>query len=385
MKLKVERIISSNLEFLFRKLVTESTITQLFKHRLVKSYIITPLFWGMQQNERIKYFSNGASCCMKSETDLESSEPFTQIIKDKHGKFVGIAKNFPRNEQDRCAILYMFVLNRKENIERFQRWRTDIFKKVEADRLRSGRIMVKSYTNSENGSDRWKTRRGRSMDSIFINREIKDKLIHSLKQYMARSDWFEQNGIPNHFGIMLHGEPGTGKSSIAQALAHYFGTDLCVLTGDSLNVLQQVVNKSSVDTSYTIILIEDIDTYQETETRDTENTQDKGKDRKIGMGTILNLLDGPLNGDHIIYIFTTNHPEKLDPAITRPGRIDLDLYISYPDDDAMNQFLKYYYKGRSLPNGYHVNEKISFASCQIDIMNEMPFERFLEKYCRKDA
>jgi chaperone BCS1 len=126
----------------------------------------------------------------------------------------------------------------------------------------------------------------------------------------------------------LHGPPGSGKSSFIQALAGSLEYNICVmslsergLTDDKLNHLLANVPERS------LILLEDIDAAFTGRTP----TADQGFRSNVTFSGLLNALDGVASSSSQRTIFmTTNHIDRLDPALIRPGRVDVQQLL----DDA---------------------------------------------------
>lgn len=133
---------------------------------------------------------------------------------------------------------------------------------------------------------------------------------------------------------MFYGPPGTGKSSIIAAMANYlkfdvYDLDLKEVQGNSdlRKLLVGTKNRS-------ILVIEDIDACGlGLQSRETENDSPNSNDDddKISLSGLLNFVDGLWSscGDERIIVFTTNHKERLDPALLRPGRMDVQVEMSY--------------------------------------------------------
>jgi len=150
--------------------------------------------------------------------------------------------------------------------------------------------------------------------------------------------WYKAHGIPYKRGFLLFGPPGSGKSSIIQAIAGKYKRNICFVqpmkekfTDETFNTCIQVAPKKS------FIVLEDIDAYFK-------------KDRKtnhqscpLTFSGLLNGLDGVSNTDGQIFIITTNFIDRLDDALVRSGRVDLK--IEFPTvtlDLAFDMFLKFY-------------------------------------------
>ena len=70
---------------------------------------------------------------------------------------------------------------------------------------------------------------------------------------------------------------------------------------------------------------------------------------KLDLSGLLNVLDGVVDCPNRILIMTTNHPEKLDPALIRPGRIDKIIYLGYLQAPEAKEMVEHYFK-KSLTN-----------------------------------
>ncbi|XP_035711332.1 mitochondrial chaperone BCS1-like isoform X2 [Folsomia candida] len=166
-------------------------------------------------------------------------------------------------------------------------------------------------------------------------------------------NWYVEKGIPYRRGYLLHGPPGCGKSSLVKAISGELGYNICVvslsqrLTDDTVTELLNRAPEKSV------ILLEDIDAaFGSREEKDLgESGGPKSSPAFYGhphsfltFRGLLNALDGVASSDDGQIVFlTTNYPERLDPALIRPGRVDLKVRIDYPDDAQIGgMFDKFY-------------------------------------------
>lgn len=166
----------------------------------------------------------------------------------------------------------------------------------------------------------------RNFDTVFT--PCKDVLIQHLDKWRANKDLYKQHGLAYKTGILLEGPPGTGKSSLAKVIASYMNYNLYVITdAASVKSIASRVKENSV------LLIEDIDCTLDIN-RDEIDAKDKDNgikyeeiNGKAMLGNILNILDGVASPENVIFVITTNCLDKLDDALIRKGRIDLQLHI----------------------------------------------------------
>lgn len=172
-----------------------------------------------------------------------------------------------------------------------------------------------------NGNGGGLRRRKRGLATVFVDDAIKQRLVERFTWFAGAEDWHAARGIPWKLGIILHGPPGTGKTSLIHALASDFGYNIKYIK--SLHGLGAAFMAGGKDD---LFVIEDIDTMAGGLHRDGAHGQDihRGAAELRGspMHEILNAMDGMQTPDGLKFIVTTNHIGRLDPAIVRPGRID---------------------------------------------------------------
>lgn len=221
----------------------------------------------------------------------------------------------------------------------------------------------------------------RTFENTFIPSEHEMLIKESIDTFKSKREWYMENNIPYHFGFLLYGEGGTGKTSIAQAIAEYADAQLISFPGDRISELPKMmggmISTVSIDkNSYRVILIEDIDCGFAEKAIDTEYDDESGKfksvERKVGLASILNALDGMAAPTNAIYVFTTNHIEKLDPAIIRPGRCDVKLEIPTVTRETFIKFCKYHYgvdcSGIESLRDDRIRKDATFAELQTHVM-----------------
>lgn len=174
----------------------------------------------------------------------------------------------------------------------------------------------------------------REFKDIFMKN--KDFLIQSLDNWTVNKEIFESKGILHKLGILLHGEPGCGKSSIAKAIADYLGYDLYYINLKGFKEYERLVYKLTSIPEKSVILFEDIDCL----IGNRENENDNEKDEILN--TALNFIDGVLSPNDCIIVATTNYLERLDAAFTRDGRFDIKIETTKLDLDLATEMCNSY-------------------------------------------
>ena len=215
----------------------------------------------------------------------------------------------------------------------------------------------------------------RMLDSISINEDSKNKLISHIDNFYKNKDFYLKNGIPYRTCILLHGPPGTGKTSIIKAIASEYDKQISLIDIDTMSG-PKIKSALCQASDNCIIAIEDVDSASEILTRTKENETINFS--AGGISGFLNAFDGIGTFSNKIIIMTTNHLEKLDPAILRPGRVDLILKIDLLESDSIKQYLNRFFKDVVIPD--KVLQPISGCKLQQLILeSDNDFERLYSK------
>jgi chaperone BCS1 len=231
----------------------------------------------------------------------------------------------------------------------------------------------------------------RDMDTIFIPQKQKYELISAIEKFINNKDWYIKNGIPYQLGILLYGPPGTGKSSLIKSVASYFDKNICLLRASELENIQDAIIDLPKES---ILVIEDIDSNNLVHNREERNREQhivvrannqrhNAQDAKppINLSDVLNTFDGLLAPSGRVLIMTTNHLEKLDPALIRPGRADIKLEIGYVNAETFAAFIRHFY-GIVLNEPFRLkSEKLTISAIQNDyLVNNLSFKEIIENY-----
>lgn len=195
--------------------------------------------------------------------------------------------------------------------------------------------MVGVYSAISGSWQREKSLNKRPLSTLITEQNTAESIRADLEWFYGARSWYAERYIPYRRGYLLYGMPGTGKSSLAHCLASELGLELYVvqlaqmgLDDTSLRRLFKLVPPKS------LLLLEDIDClFSSRQTKPSNDvdlvenedgsfsTQIK-QSSPITLSGLLNALDGVTGQEGSVVIMTTNHPERLDPALIRPGRVD---------------------------------------------------------------
>jgi chaperone BCS1 len=161
----------------------------------------------------------------------------------------------------------------------------------------------------------------RALNSVILPEGDSQKMLSQITQFQQSEAWYAGLGIPYRMGVLLYGPPGNGKSSLVMAVASELNLDVCVLNLSTSGMTdEKIIEQFTNLPEKAILLIEDIDCI-------FHSREKKEGAECITFSGLLNAIDGVLAGDNRILFLTTNHKEKLDPALIRPGRCDVHMLI----------------------------------------------------------
>ncbi|KAK0617190.1 BCS1 N terminal-domain-containing protein [Immersiella caudata] len=235
-------------------------------------------------------------------------------------------------------------------------------------------LIYRGTTRSGTSEPTWQrsmARTTRPFSTVILNEKVKKDLIDDVTDYLdpATRRWYSNRGIPYRRGYLLHGPPGTGKSSLSLALAGFFKMRIYIVSLSSVAASEE--NLASLFAELPrrcVVLLEDIDSAGLTHTREDgssevvpaddadavpgqltsgEGSSSSGGPPKppgtttvvsqpigrLSLSGLLNILDGVASQEGRVLIMTTNHVEKLDKALIRPGRVDMIVKFDKADAD----------------------------------------------------
>lgn len=271
-----------------------------------------------------------------------------------------------------------------------------------------------SFTNTDKeGDDAQKYKRYRlsdhkTFDSLFFPE--KDALLTLLSDFEQKRGKFGIAGFPHKLGVMLHGPPGTGKTSLIKALAHATNRSIISIPLGMIKTNQQLMDvmydlklqiqgndsPPTLEFKDVIFVIEDVDAASKIVLRRDKATSEPAFDPKhvrnlaaaaaraqagpptpmdeanveagppsegpkpptmddmvealikprpdeLNLAGVLNVLDGVVDTPGRMLILTSNHPELLDPALIRPGRVDRLIHLGYMQPAQAAKMLTHYF------------------------------------------
>lgn len=164
----------------------------------------------------------------------------------------------------------------------------------------------------------------RDISTLFINE--KERLLSVINRWTEEKEFYITHGIQYKLGILVSGEPGTGKSTLGRVIASYLNYTLVYVDLSSIDSANKLIENLTQINPESVIILEDIDCV-------LGNREDeKSTPESIQLtNAILNFLDGVLSPENCIIIASTNYVDRLDPAVKRPGRFDLQLELGKLD------------------------------------------------------
>ena len=294
---------------------------------------------SLDDNEEITDEFLGVKLWWTSKRRLPTSSTFTFYPNSDEKRYYRLS--FHRRHRDLITSMYLsHVIKEGKGIEVRNRQR-------------------KLYTNgsSENWYSEKRTKwthvlfeHPATFDTLAMDPKKKKDIINDLVKFQKGKEYYNKIGKAWKRGYLLYGPPGTGKSTMISAMSNFLDYDVYDLELTAVKDNTEL-RKLLIDTSNkSIIVIEDIDcsldlTGQREEKKKKKDDEDEEKDQvrkkaeemenvqksKVTLSGLLNFIDGiwsACGGERVI-VFTTNHVDKLDPALIRRGRMDKHIELSY--------------------------------------------------------
>lgn len=214
----------------------------------------------------------------------------------------------------------------------------------------------------------------RKLNSIFTDGDVQIELYNDIKKFLDNRELYKKLNYPYNYCALLHGVPGSGKSSTLLALATELNRNITYINLASASAIK-LLRQLNESPNETLFVFEDIDaiTTKSTARRSKKDKTVKemlGDDmllKSLSLSDLLNITDGLLASDGTICLFTTNHIEKLDQAFLRAGRMNKIIEYKYMSAKTANKMIKTYL-GHEIAN---LKDEIKPAELQEMILNIM--------------
>ncbi|HEU5397957.1 MAG TPA: AAA family ATPase [Gammaproteobacteria bacterium] len=197
----------------------------------------------------------------------------------------------------------------------------------------------------------------RRRETVYLPEGVLEDVLADARRFLGLRSSFERLGVPWRRGFLLYGPPGTGKTTLVQCLATELSIPLYYLSLASIKSRDDLTDLLDSVATSSILLIEDIDCVGAAAERISQCTAGKENAaqeatppppvattaqapaaEKITASDLLNFIDGIIASQGRILVMTTNHPEKLDAALVRAGRVDRKWEITYASEAQLRGF-----------------------------------------------
>lgn len=200
-----------------------------------------------------------------------------------------------------------------------------------------------------------------TFENLAMDTELKKMIMDDLAMFMSRKEFYRKVGKAWKRGYLLYGPPGTGKSSLIAAMANYLNFDIYDLELADIHTNSDL-RRLLINTANHSILVFDCslelgDRKEEENALKMRRPIRKSKLNQITLSGLLNFIDGLWSscGDERIIVATTHQKESLDPALLRPGRMDMHIHMSYCTPCSF-RILAHNYLGIEITN--EINESL---------------------------
>jgi len=234
----------------------------------------------------------------------------------------------------------------------------------------------------------------KSFDNVFF--EQKDKIVDRVRFFTDNQSWYQERGIPYTLTFLFHGEPGCGKTSTIKAIANLTQRHIVSVPLKNVKTVEDLynvfyastINKKPMPVDRKLFVLEDIDcaslkdTVKKREAEENQSDDDSSSDlseddttknddkekkdkkdkkkkkkknqgkSKLTLADLLEVFDGVMEMKGRMMVITTNHPDKLDSALIRPGRVDVNLRFGKCRPDDILGIYKNFFDNQDIPKDF---------------------------------
>ena len=313
-----------------------------------------------------------------------------------------ITKKNSRDDTLKETIYTLNIFSKTKDLNILQKWiddKVDIYREYLKNKAHEKQLLITiSYDNEDNKvnieSSEWVS---------YINFENsyfhdKSNILNKINFFLNNKSWYKKKGIPYNLGILLYGEPGGGKTRFIKQLLNHtkrHGLDIKLNNYFDFTQLKNIIYNDELNNDYIIqqdkriLIFEDIDAIGDV-VKDRNKKKDKKKinDEDVKMDLdyekikkleiekqnnnlsyFLNIIDGLNECSGRIIVMTTNKIDYLDPALIRPGRIDLKIQLKKCNIDDIYLLLKKFWDNEMTLSRNDINNDLDNKFTSAEIIN----------------
>lgn len=319
--------------------------------------------------------SNEPEITQKEEVTYRHESDIMYIRKD--GVFIKVNKGREKleNAKNLTSLFFdRYVLSTIFAKKKLKKLIDEIVEYNQQFKVSKKHVEIKSYREYYGWSTKTLTK-SKSVDKVIMNQEDKDFIVNDLDKFLSKRKWYDKRSILYKRGYLFEGPPGNGKTSFSAALASHFMRDIYIISLSEMHEDSSLRGAVEHVKENSILLLEDIDASF----KGKRETESKG----LSFSGLLNCLDGLYSKEGIITIMTTNHPEKLDPALIRPGRIDVRYHFANPVKSMVKEYIELFYE-QEIDDFEYIDESLSMATIQgVCLQNDESVENALKEITSK--
>jgi hypothetical protein len=344
-----------------------------------------------------------------------------------------------KNKKSESILTRQLILKSKKSHEHITKYinkkRDEYIENMFVDNNKRHVYNIRAYNEWSNSYCPYEFNSSASFDSLFI--PDKQKIYDIVMNFKNKTGMYARQNIKHKLGVILHGKPGTGKTSFIKALANELSRNIIPIKLEKMKSIEafsqlfnsvylwntQTESNDFVPMNKRLYVFEEIDTagpivmsrqlFMDTMKKNKKKfmnrfknfvkTKDKQKDKNkddtdtdsdddelnltnamdmpINIGDILTIFDGICEYDGMVYVMTTNRKEILEPALYRPGRVTLDIELNEMHMPEIEEMLISYYGNHKRINGLAKSMDNLFVPAQLEIdCQQLTFEEFCAKY-----
>ncbi|KAF7809700.1 AAA-ATPase [Senna tora] len=259
-------------------------------------------------------------------------------------KLVDNPQNVPTDAFEKSTFFLSFNAKHRDRV--INEYLPHVLSVYEAIKAKQRNVNL-HYISSYSQWSRKELKHPATFETLAFEPELKQRILEDIERFLRRKELYKKVGKPWKRGYLLYGPPGTGKSSLVVAMANYLKFDVYNLELARLSCDSDLMKAMTDMSNRSIVVIEDIDCNKEVHTRDSDSgyvSKPNQGMRKFTLSSLLNYMDGlwSSSGEERIIVFTTNHVEKIDPALLRPGRMDMHINLTFSKGNAFRTLASNY-------------------------------------------